>query len=252
MKIFIKFSYCGTAYSGYQVQNNAPTIQGELNKALYDLFGFECDITGCSRTDAGVHALNFCATVSERGKPGIQTNIPMNKLPFALNVRLPADIAVFHASWVDDEFHARYSVKSKTYVYRILNTQQRDPFEFNRAYHYPLVLTDNSLLKMQAAANLICGKRDFSAFMAAGSSVNSTVRNVTECRVDRVGDIIEITICADGFLYNMVRIICGTLLEVAKDALSPDQITQIIESKNRSQAGPTLPACGLYLKEVTY
>ena len=252
MKLFIKLKYCGTAYSGYQVQSNAKTIQAELNRALYDLFGFECDLTGCSRTDAGVHALCFCATVTRHGVLDFDSRISANKIPFALNVRLPSDISVFHASFVENDFHPRYSVKEKTYVYRILNAPHRDPFEENKSFHYPISITNEQLKEMQAAANLIRGTHDFSAFMASGSNVKDTVRTVSNCNISRIGDIIEIKISADGFLYNMVRIICGTLIDVSKGVISAKSITNIIESKDRTRAGSTLPACGLYLTDVKY
>ena len=252
MKLFIKIRYDGTRYAGYQVQNNALTIQEVLNKALADLFGFECDLTGCSRTDAGVHALCFCATVQKRGESSLQTNIPCEKIPFALNFRLPDDISVFYAKWVEDDFHARYSVRSKTYEYHILNTPFKDPFQVNRAYHYPKFLSDNDIKLMQAAASNLCGRYDFSSFMASGSSVTDTVRTVYECSVRREAENVIIKISADGFLYNMVRIISGTLLEVGKGNIDPDHIFTIIESKNRTLAGSTLPAHGLYLTEVNY
>lgn len=252
MKLFIKIKYDGTRYAGYQVQNNALTIQEVLNKALFDLFGFECDLTGCSRTDSGVHARCFCATVQKRGQGSLQTNIPCEKIPFALNFRLPDDISVYFAKWVEDDFHARYSVKAKTYEYHILNTPFKDPFYVNRAYHFPKLLRDSDIAKMKTAAKLFCGKYDFSAFMASGSNVNDTVRNVFECDVVNECDEIIIRISADGFLYNMVRIVSGTLLEVGKGNISPEQILSIIESKNRNNAGPTLPAHGLYLTDVKY
>ena len=252
MKLFIKFKYDGTRYAGYQVQNNALTIQEVLNKALADLFGFECDLTGCSRTDAGVHALCFCATVQKRGESSIQTNIPCDKIPYALNFRLPDDILVYEASWVDEDFHARYSVKSKTYEYRILNSRFKDPFLVNRTYHYAKILTNEDIERMDLAAKLICGRNDFTSFMASGSNVSDTVRNVIDCSVRKCGDLIVIRISADGFLYNMVRIISGTLLEVAKGNILPTKIPEIISSKNRNLAGSTLPAQGLYLVEVNY
>ena len=252
MKLFIKIKYDGTRYAGYQVQNNALTIQEVLNNALADLFGFECDLTGCSRTDSGVHAMCFCATVQKHGESSLQTNIPCEKIPYALNFRLPADISVYDAAWVDDDFHARYSVVSKTYEYHILNTQFKDPFFVNRAYHYSKMLTDSDLSRMQSAAELICGKYDFSSFMASGSSVKDTTRTVYDCKVFRKNEEVIINITADGFLYNMVRIISGTLLEVGKGSISPEQILSIIMSKDRSLAGPTLPAHGLYLANVAY
>lgn len=252
MKLFLKIKYNGTNYAGYQVQNNAPTIQSELNKAASDLFGIKCDITGCSRTDAGVHARCFCATVQEHSCDHLTTNIPVERIPQAFNVRLPADIAVYYAAFVPSDFHARYSVKAKTYEYRILNTPYKDPFEVNKAYHFPKYIDDDALQNMRLAANKLCGKHDFTSFMAAGSKITDAVRTVYFCDVSRNGDIISVKISADGFLYNMVRIICGTLIEVAKGNISPNEIDKIISDCNRKSAGSTLPADGLYLVDVEY
>lgn len=252
MKLFLKIRYDGTAYAGYQVQNNAPTVQKTLNEALYDLFGFECDLTGCSRTDAGVHALCFCATVQKRGCQYFETSIPCDRIPQALNIRLPNDIVVYHASMVDDSFHARYSVASKTYEYRINNSPYRDPFSINKAFFYQKHIDQRGIELMQNAAGNLCGTHDFKSFMASGSKVLDTVRTVYSCTVCKNGETITITVSADGFLYNMVRIICGTLLEVAKGNISPDDVIGIIEAKDRRLAGATLPPCGLYLTEVNY
>lgn len=252
MKLFLKIKYDGTNYAGYQVQNNAPTIQAALNSALNSLFGCDCDVTGCSRTDAGVHAKCFCTTVQFKGKSYFETNIPCSKIPFALNFRLPDDISVFYAEWVDESFHARYSVISKTYEYRILNSPHRDPFLKNKVYHIPKPIPDIGIENMKKAAEHFCGMHDFASFMSVGSSVTSTERTVYFCEVKKNAEEITVRISADGFLYNMVRIICGTLLEVGKGNISPDEIDYIITSKNRNVAGPTLPACGLYLTEVKY
>ncbi len=252
MKLFLKIKYDGTNYAGYQVQNNAPTIQAELNSALYDLFGCECDVTGCSRTDSGVHAECFCATVQFKDRSYFETQIPCEKIPLALNFRLPDDISVFHADFVEDDFHARYSVVSKTYEYKIWNSYFRNPFLKNRAYHLSKPITDEGIENMKAGAQYFCGLHDFAAFMSSGSSVKSTERTVYSCNVVANADEITIRISADGFLYNMVRIICGTLLEVGKGSVLPEQISDIILSKNRQTAGPTLPAHGLYLVEVKY
>lgn len=252
MKLLLKLKYDGTAYAGYQVQSNAPTIQRELNIAAGDLFGTACDVTGCSRTDAGVHAKCFCATVQEHGTNSLESNIPVERIPQALNVRLPADIAVFHAEFVPNEFHARYSVKSKEYEYHILNTKYRDPFFSNKAFHYPAHIDNASLSLMQSASRALCGKHDFSSFMASGSKVTDTVRNVFYCNVDRHGDEIVIRISANGFLYNMVRIICGTLLDVGKGIIVPEDISAIIDARDRKLAGSTLPPEGLYLTDVRY
>lgn len=252
MKLFLKIKYDGSKYAGYQVQNNAPTIQAEINKAVFNLFGKACDVTGCSRTDAGVHAKCFCATVQEHGMTGLETNIPCDRIPQALNVRLPDDISVFYAEFVPEDFHARYSVLSKTYEYRVLNSRYRDPFLNNKVYHYPKHLSDTQVSLMQKAAENICGEHDFAAFMASGSKATDTVRTVHSCTVTRSGDEIIIRISANGFLYNMVRIICGTLLDVAKGDVSPDDIITIIASKDRRSAGATLPPDGLYLVDVKY
>ena len=252
MKLFLKIKYDGTNYAGYQVQNNAPTIQAELNKALCDLFGCECDVTGCSRTDSGVHAECFCATVQFKDCSHFETQIPCERIPLALNFRLPEDISVFFADFVEEDFHARYSVLSKTYEYKIWNSYFRNPFLKNKAYHLSKPISKDGLESMKKAASYFCGLHDFAAFMSAGSSVKSTERTVYGCEVLSDGDEISIRISADGFLYNMVRIICGTLLEVGKGSILPEQISDIILSKNRHSAGPTLPACGLYLIEVEY
>jgi tRNA pseudouridine38-40 synthase len=252
MKLFIKIKYDGSAYAGYQVQSNAPTIQNELNKATSDLFGVKCDVTGCSRTDAGVHAKCFCATVQVHGENGLNTAIPVERIPQALNVRLPEDISVYYAEFVSEDFHARYSVVSKTYEYRILNAKHRDPFLVKKAFHYAKHIEEEGISLMQKAAANICGEHDFAAFMASGSKVTDTVRTVYFCEVNRRDDEIIIRISANGFLYNMVRIICGTLLDVAKGDVLPDDIVKIIESKDRRRAGATLPPDGLYLVDVKY
>lgn len=252
MKILIKISYCGTAYCGYQVQPNGVSIQQKLNEAARATFGFDCDIVGCSRTDSGVHANEFCATVSKKGNSDLPTVIPPEKIPLALSAYLPQDISVFDCRWVSDEFHARYDVKEKEYLYRIYNRSVRSPFEESRAAHIPRLITDDDLQRMNLAAKKLCGTHDFSAYMAQGSSVKSTVRTVTRCEAWREGDVVLIRIAADGFLYNMVRIIAGTLLSVAQGKISPKDIDMITASRNRTLAGTTMPACGLYLNRVFY
>ncbi len=252
MKLFLKIKYDGSRYGGYQVQKNAVTVQQKLNEATQDLFGFDCDIVGCSRTDAGVHAECFCLTVAKKGEDSLVSSLPCEKVPRALNVRLPSDIAVYEARWVGDDFHARYGVREKTYVYRILNSPERDPFYEKRAWHCPRPISESDVRAMRAAAVDIVGKHDFSAFMASGSSVKSTVRTVTRVDVLRRGDLIEIYVGADGFLYNMVRIIAGTLLDVARGRIPEGAIAEIIDSRDRSRAGVTAPAEGLYLWDVKY
>ena len=252
MKLLIKISYLGTNYCGYQVQPNGVTIQQKLNEASYTVFGFACDIVGCSRTDSGVHANEFCATVAERGKPDLTTEIPLQRIPMALTAYLPQDICVFDACWVPDSFHARYDVKEKEYLYRFFNRAVRSPFEEGRSVHVPKRLDDLALKEMNVAAQSLCGTQDYAAYMAQGSSVKSTVRTVTRAEVFRDGDCVVLRIAADGFLYNMVRIIAGTLLAVGQKKLCADDVQRITKSRDRLQAGSTMPACGLYLNRVIY
>ncbi len=247
MKYFAKIKYLGTAFHGFQVQPGLRTVQGELNTALNQAFGLPCKVTGCSRTDAGVHANEFCLTVECDG-----ATIPADKLPIAVSRFLPEDLSLFYAEECDVEFHPRYDVKEKEYLYRIINRPIYDPFEYGRAWFLSRPITDKGLEMMQLAASHFVGKKDFCTFMAEGSDVEDTVRNITSLTVERTGDLIEIRISADGFLYNMVRIIVGTLTEVAFGRISADSIDAVIESHDRSRAGMTAPAEGLYLNCVTY
>ncbi len=252
MKLFLKIKYLGTDFCGYQVQPGKRTVQGELNRAAYELFGFECDITGCSRTDSGVHANMFCVTVAKKGDNDLETDIDISKMARAFTAHLPCDLSVFHAEWVRSDFHARYDVKFKEYIYRIYNGETRSPFEEGRALHIPQKIDDTAVEKMNDAAAGFVGRHDFSAFMAQGSKVEVTVREVFYADVVRDGDIITFRVAADGFLYNMVRIMTGTLLSVAQGKLEPDDIPDIIASKNRDNAGMTAQAHGLYLNKVVY
>ena len=252
MKLFIKVRYLGTNYCGYQVQPNAPSIQHELNRAARILFGYDCDIVGCSRTDSGVHANEFCATVAQKGTDDLITTLPPERVPLAFSAHLPPDISVFDAKWVASDFHPRYDVVEKEYIYRIYNSPVRDPFWEGRAYHLPRVLDDAALKKMNCAAAHLVGKQDFAAYMAQGSVVATTVRTVTAASIVREGDIVIFRVSADGFLYNMVRILTGTLIDVGLGKIDPDEIPEITASRDRSRAGMTVPACGLYLNRVLY
>ncbi len=252
MKLFLRLSYLGTAYNGYQVQGDQPTVQRELTRACTELFGERCDIVGCSRTDSGVHANMFCVTVAKRGTDELVTSIPIHRIPLALNAHLPEDISVWDASFVHGEFHPRYDVLYKEYVYRIYNSSTRSPFELNRAWFYPKHIEDAALQNMQKAAQYFCGTHDFTSFMAQGAAVAHTVRTVTHASVKRCGDVIEFHVAADGFLYNMVRIMTGTLIAVAEGKLTYEQIPAVIAAKDRTMAGMTAPAHGLYLNYVVY
>ena len=247
MKYFAKINYLGTNFHGFQVQPGLRTVQGELCVALESAFGVPCKVTGCSRTDAGVHANEFCITIENEGG-----TIPADKLPIAVSRFLPNDLSLYYAKECDSDFHPRYDVVSKEYLYRIRNRKIYDPFDFGRVWFLPRQISDEGLEKIREAAKHIIGKHDFSAFMAEGSDVTDTVRNVMSLEILRDGDYIDIKISADGFLYNMVRIIVGTLVEVAFGRFSPSDIIKIIESKDRSNAGMTAPAEGLYLNKVFY
>ncbi len=252
MKILLRIKYVGTAYCGYQVQPNGMSIQQTLNEASRALFGCECDIVGCSRTDSGVHANDFCATVAQKGIGTMKTLIPIERIPLAMSAHLPSDICVFSASWVEDGFHARYDVREKEYLYRICNSSVRDPFEEDRAAYIPRHIDDDGILRMRRAAAFLIGTHDFSAYMAQGSKVSSTVRTVVRSEVEKKGDMILYRVAANGFLYHMVRIFAGTLLDVGLGKLTPEDVIRITESGDRAKAGMTMPACGLYLNRVLY
>ena len=247
MKYFAKIKYLGTNFHGFQVQPEKRTVQGELCAALALATGHPCKVTGCSRTDAGVHANEFCITVESDG-----ATVPPEKLPVAVARFMPTDLSLYYAEKASDDFHPRYDVVSKEYLYRIKNERVYDPFYYGRAWFLPKPIDDEHIAKMQRAADLIVGKKDFSAFMSPGSDITDTVRNVYYVNVDKRGSDIDIRICADGFLYNMVRIIVGTLIEVAYDRLAPEKITDVIESHDRRNAGMTAPPDGLYLNKVSY
>lgn len=252
MKVLLHLSYLGTNYCGYQVQPNGVTVQQKLNEAAKQLFGYDCDIVGCSRTDSGVHANEFCATVTKKKENSLCTNIPTEKIPQALTHWLPEDISVFAAEEVGEDFHPRYDVKYKEYVYKIWNSPVRDPFTQGRAWHCPKKIDDEGLSRMKRAAAQYVGKKDFCSFMAADSKVEDTVREVFEAEVEREGNLITFRVRADGFLYNMVRIFVGTLIDVAYGKLEPEDIPKIIEQKDRRAAGSTAPPHGLYLNKVEY
>ena len=248
MKYFAKVKYLGTDFHGFQVQpGGLRTVQGVLNSALDEAFGVPCKVTGCSRTDAGVHANEFCITVENEGG-----TIPPDKLPIAVSRFLPPDLSLFYAEECSSDFHPRYDVCEKEYLYRIINARIYDPFEYGRAWFLPRPIGDSEIGLMRLAAAYFVGKMDFSAFMSEGSDTEDTVRTVSSLTIEKQGDLIEIRIRADGFLYNMVRIIVGTLTEVAFGRFSPDDMPEIISSCDRKRAGMTAPPEGLYLNRVFY
>ncbi|MBR2370991.1 MAG: tRNA pseudouridine(38-40) synthase TruA [Clostridia bacterium] len=255
MKLLIKIAYDGTDYCGWQFQPNVRTVQAQVTAAAKKIFGFDCDVTGCSRTDSGVHAKGFHATVTQKGKDNIECSIPLEKLPKAFNAHLPDDIAVLGARYVSDEFHARYSVVSKKYIYKMHIGCERSPFDRHGALHITSKFVEDYLDRMNDAAAHFVGTHDFTSFMAQGSKIEDATRTVLNASVTvspNDPDILLFEVEADGFLYNMVRIMVGTLLEVAEGKLSTDGIDGIIAAKDRKKAGRTVPPHGLYLECVNY
>ena len=252
MKILLKIAYKGTAYCGYQVQPNGVTVQKMLNEAAEALFGYPCDVVGCSRTDSGVHANAFCATVAKKGEADLSTSIPAERIPLAMSAHLPEDVCVFEARWVSDGFHPRYDVAEKEYVYRIFNRGVRSPFEEGLSCHVPRVISEAEFARMQEAAKAFLGEHDFTSYMAQGSKITDCVRRITLSELTREGDVILYRVRANGFLYNMVRILTGTLLAVGEGKLTPADIPRITEARDRSLAGITMPPHGLYLNRVIY
>lgn len=241
--IAMRLMYDGTNYHGWQFQKNGITVQQTVEEALSALTGENIKVTGCSRTDAGVHALDYVMNFKT------DTNIPADKLPYALNYRLNKDITAVEAWEEDLEFSARFSSKGKRYIYRIWNGKMRNPFYIGYSWYLPYKLNKEDMI---ASAEYFKGKHDFSAFMAAGGSQKTTVRTIRECFVKVDGDLIEITVEADAFLYNMVRIITGTIVEVGLGRIAPEEIPHIIETGDRTESGLTAPPEGLFLKKVYY
>lgn len=241
--IKLMISYDGTDYHGFQIQKNAVTVQETLEKAIETTTGEKAAVIGCSRTDAGVHASNYVCNFKTN------TKIPCDKLPYALNVRLPADISCMAAEEAAEEFHARFSAKSKIYVYKIYNAPHRNALREKYSWHYPYKI-DVDLMKK--ACKYFVGEHDFKAFMASGGQQKTTVKTVYSLEVENDGNDIEIKIHANGYLYNMVRIIAGTLVYVGNGKISADVIERIIKNGDRTAAGITAPPQGLFLNKVFY
>ncbi|MCI8924779.1 MAG: tRNA pseudouridine(38-40) synthase TruA [Lachnospiraceae bacterium] len=237
-RIMLIVAYDGTDYHGWQLQPGVPTIEGELNKALTALLGEEIQVIGASRTDSGVHALCNAAVFDT------DTKIPAQKIAYALNQRLPEDIRIQKSKETEPDFHPRHCASRKTYEYRILNREF--PLPTKRRYaHFTYVPLDEE--KMRQAAGYLKGEHDFMSFCASAAVVETTVRTLYELEVIRDGEEIILRVCGSGFLYNMVRIIAGTLMEVGRGNIEPEKMQEILQAKDRSAAGPTAPACGLTL-----
>ena len=241
--IALRLRYDGSGYHGWQVQNNNITVQETLNTALSKVYDEPIKTVGCGRTDAGVHALRYCANYRT------DRFIPYEKLPLAINARLPKDIAVISACEAEDGFNAISSCVKKEYIYKILNSRIRDPFLADRVCFWPQSL---DMDKIERAAKAFEGTHDFKAVRSLGTETKTTVRTVYHCRAEKKGDIITIAICADGFLYNMCRAMVGTMVYAAYGKLEPEDIPMLLEKGDRRLTGPTMPPQGLYLNRVWY
>ncbi len=236
-------SYDGSGYHGWQMQDNAVTVQQCITEAAEKIFCQKITVTGCSRTDSKVHANTFCCSFRFEGERA------EDKIIQGLNSQLPDDIRVSECEYVSDDFNARFDCKGKEYIYKIWNGKIGNPFLTKYALFYPYKL-DAELLDRQAKDFI--GTYDFSAFCASGSVVKDTVRTVRDCSVRREGDLVIFSVTGDGFLYNMVRIMVGTLLYINSGKIEKDTIPQIIESGDRTKAGITARPEGLYLNKVFY
>ena len=242
-RIMLRVAYDGTNYHGWQVQPGAATIEGELNKAISALTGEEVQVIGASRTDAGVHALGNVAVFDTWSR------IPAEKFSCALNQRLPEDIAVQQSEEVAPDFHPRHCDCHKTYEYTILNRRFPLPEYRNTAYFYYGRLDVEA---MQRGAAAFVGEHDFAGFCSMGTQVQSTVRRIYSMTVEQQGELIRLQVQGNGFLYNMVRAMVGTCIYAAEGKLDPAEIPAILESRNRTLAGPTAPPDGLYMTNLWY
>lgn len=241
--IALRLKYDGSRYHGWQVQKNDITVCQTMEEALEKVCGHPVKLVGCGRTDAGVHALRYCANFKS------DCRIPLNRLPLAVNSRLPGDIAVVAAAEAAEDFNAIGSCIKKEYIYKIHNSNIRDPFWEKRVCFYPQHL-DMEL--MQAAAKAFEGTHDFRAVRSEGTQTRTTVRTVYWCRAEKEGDIITVSICANGFLYNMCRAMVGTMVYASYGKLLPEEIPLLLEKGDRRLTGPTMPPQGLYLNRVWY
>lgn len=242
-RIKLTVAYDGTAYCGWQIQPNGITVEEVLNREISALTGEQVRVTGASRTDAGVHAEGNVAVFDT------ESTIPPERMAYALNCRLPEDIVVTESTEVPGDWHPRYQESVKTYEYRILNREMPDPVRRLTSYHvsYPL-----NVESMREAAAYLKGRHDFKSFCSAHTDVKDTVRTVYALDVEKEGDMITVRISGNGFLYNMVRIIVGTLIGVGRGAYSPEKVKDILEAADRRKAAATAPAKGLVLKGILY
>jgi len=243
MNIKLTIQYDGTAYHGWQIQAEDITVESELTKALERVTGEKIKLNGCGRTDSGVHAMSYVCNFHT------DSQIPVERYPYALNTYLPDDIVCKAAQPVNDDFNANRSAKSKRYIYRIYNNDIPDAFLARYTWQYKYALDVN---QMREAAKAFIGEHDFVGFASSGFSVKTTVREIYSLDVTQENDVITIDVCGNGFLYNMVRIIAGTLVYVGSGKIEASEMEEIINSKCRERAGITAPPHGLCLKEVYY
>ncbi len=243
MNVLLKLAFDGSNYHGWQLQDNAVSVFEVFQDALIKILGHKTDIKGCSRTDTGVHAKSYYLSFTTH------KDLTLSKLPLSLNANLPIDIRVISAKEVSDDFHARYSSVSKEYTYYIKNSHIDDAFNSKYYFKVPYKL---DVKKMQEAAKYFEGEHDFKAFMSQKSDITDCVREVFFAKVEKCDDMIIFKISANGYLYNMVRIMAGTLIKVGALKINPEDVKEIINSKNRMNAGNTAPAKGLFLTGVEY
>ncbi len=241
--IALRLKYDGSRYHGWQVQKNEISVAQTVEEALEKVCGHKVKLTGCGRTDAGVHALRYCANFKT------DCRIPIDRVPLAVNTRLPGDIAIVDAVEAPENFNAIGSCIKKEYVYKILNSPIKDPFLDKRVCFYPQRL---DMTQMKAAAKSFEGTHDFRAVRSLGTETKTTVRTIYWCRAEKDGDIITVSICANGFLYNMCRAIVGTLVYASYGKIQPEDIPALLDSGDRRLTGPTMPPQGLYLNRVWY
>ena len=242
--LLLTIAYKGDRLHGWQIQENALTVQEVFQDALYEIIHERPDIKGCSRTDSGVHANMYCVSMR------IAHPITNDHLMLAMNRYLPDDVAVLKVEDVPDDFHARYSCKGKEYVYKVWNSRVRNPFLHQAALHYRYEM---GVEMLDREAQAFVGAHDFSSFCTLDKREKGDfVRTVQYFRVERDGELVTFTVAADGFLYNMVRIMVGTLLAINQGRIPAGSLERIIAAEDRRNAGPTAPACGLYLNRVFY
>lgn len=241
--IALRLTYDGTAYHGWQVQKNDITVAETLETALSKICDEPIKVVGCGRTDAGVHALRYCANFKT------DCNIPTDRFPLAVNTRLPGDISAVDAVEAPEDFNSILSCIKKEYVYKLHCSRIRDPFLANRACFFPSPLDRE---KMRLASSAFVGTHDFRAVRSVGTETKTTVRTIYWCDIDWAGDLITMTVCANGFLYNMVRAIMGTVVYAGLGKLQPAEIPSLLETGDRRLTGPTMPPQGLYMSRVWY